>query len=391
MTQELSKPLWPSATARTIPIAGPWITELEVEYVAEAVRTAWYEGAREFLTRFEDAFAKQVGRKYALALPSCTSGIHLALAALGTTANDEVIIPESTWIASASPVTYVGATPVFTDVDPTTWCLDVNRLAERVTSNTRAIIAVDLYGGTPEMRALEDFASSRGLSLIEDAAEAIGSRRDGGPAGSFGIASVFSFHGTKTLTTGEGGMVVTDDDALFERMRYLADHGRNPGDVEFFQDEVAFKYKMSSLQAALGLAQLERLPQLVTKKRQIFDWYSAALSDLEGITLNAEPVGSFNTYWMVTAILDPHLGLSGKMMRDGLAKRLINTRPFFHPLSSLPAFAHAPDAASARANNPISYDLAERGLNLPSALLLEEGDIATVAAAFHEIIESRRV
>jgi perosamine synthetase len=370
-----------------IPVAGPWITELEVEYVSNAVRSAWYEGARDVLLQFEEKFAAYLGRQFALSLPSCTSGLHLALAALDIGPGDEVIVPESTWIATAAPITYLGGSVVFADVDPDTWCIDVERLASYFTPRTRAVIAVDLYGGMPEVKRLRDVCAEHGVALIEDAAEAIGSRRDGIPAGGYGLASVFSFHGTKTLTTGEGGMLVTDDAAFFERLRYLSDHARHPGDTSFFQQEVAYKYKMSSLQAALGLAQLERVSELVDKKREIFSMYRQALSDVDHLTLNAEPEGSYNSYWMVTALIDRGLGLSVDTLRQQLDQRGINTRPFFHPLSALPAFGDQAHVAGARELNPVAYDLAGRGLNLPSALRLGQPEVSLVAAAVREVID----
>jgi len=364
-----------------IPVAGPWITELEVEYVTDAAQNAWYGRAGEYPLRFEEAFAKHVGRRFAISLPSCTAGIHLILAALGIGPGDEVIVPDATWIASAAPITYVGATPVFADVDPLTWCLDVERSRHLVSSRAKAIIAVDLYGGTPELLDLERLARDHGLALIEDAAEAIGSARGGRPAGNFGLASVFSFHGSKTLTTGEGGMVVTDDPDLFERMLVLRDHGRPAGDSDFFNGEVAFKYKMSALQAALGLAQLERLPVLVEKKRQIFRWYEEAFAGVDGLIMNAEPLGTVNSYWMITMLLDNSLEIQASGLRRCLHEQGIDTRPFFHPLSSLPAFAQSPQAEESRERNFVAYDLASRGLNLPSALVLEEHDVARVADA----------
>jgi len=368
-------------TIHRIAVAGPWITELEVGYVADAARNAWYERAGEYPDRFQEAFAEHADRRFALSLPSCTAGIHLVLAALGIGPGDEVIVPDTTWIASAAPITYVGATTVFADVDPNTWCLDVDRTRDLISPNTKAIIAVDLYGGTPDLQRLEQLASEHGIALIEDAAEAVGSRRAGRAAGNFGLASVFSFHGSKTLTTGEGGLVVTDDAGLFERMSVLRDHGRPVGDSNFFNGEVAFKYKMSALQAALGLAQLERLPELVEKKRQLFRWYEEELADVEGVVLNAEPPGTLNSYWMVTALLDDSHEIRAAELRRRLDEQAIDTRPFFHPLSSLPAFAQSPHAKDSRERNPVAYDLAPRGLNLPSGLILQERDVTRVADA----------
>ena len=275
-----------------IPVAGPSVTDKEVAYVAEAARTAWYSSAGEYQRRFEDAFAEYVGRKYAVSLPSCTSALHLSLVALGIGTGDEVIVPDATWIGSSAAISYVGASPVFADVDRDTWCLDAVSLANAITERTRAVIVVDLYGGMPDMDALLKIAADRGVAVVEDAAEATGSEYHGRRAGSFGATGVFSFHGSKTLTTGEGGMLVTDDHSIYERVGVLRDHGRQPGDTGFFNGEVAFKYKMSGLQAAFGLAQLERVDELVSMKRQIFQWYEDRLAGVEGIQLNAEPQDS---------------------------------------------------------------------------------------------------
>ncbi|MDD1705619.1 MAG: DegT/DnrJ/EryC1/StrS family aminotransferase, partial [Methanoregulaceae archaeon] len=195
-----------------IPISGPSITQKEVEYVTDAVRNAWYENANLFHERFEKAFAAYVGRLHAVTLPSCTSGIHLSLAALGISRGDEVIVPDVTWIASAAPVSYVGAMPVFADIDPETWCISAESLNACITTRTKAIIPVDLYGSMPDMDAIREIAGEHDLAVIEDAAEAIGSEYHGKRAGSFGDTGTFSFHGSKTLTTAEGGMLVTDDD-----------------------------------------------------------------------------------------------------------------------------------------------------------------------------------
>src|SRR6186997_3303179 len=197
-----------------IPIAGPSITQKEIDYVTEAVKTAWYDGANVFHARFERAFAAHCGRRHAVCLPSCTSGLHLALLALGVGPGDEVIVPDATWIASVAPVCYVGATPVFADIDAQTWCLSSDAFEAAVTPRTKAAIVVDLYGSMPDWSRISEIASRSSITLIEDAAEAIGSLWRDRPAGSFGVMSAFSFHGSKTLTTGEGGMLVLDDARL---------------------------------------------------------------------------------------------------------------------------------------------------------------------------------
>ena len=363
-----------------IPIAGPWITQKEIDYVADAAANAWYANAGVYAARFEAAFAAYVGRKHAICLPSCTAAIHLALLAVGVGPGDEVIVPDITWIASAAPISYVGATAVFAEVDERTWCLSVDGMRSCITSRTKAVIPVDLYGGMPDMDGVLELARKHGIAVIEDAAEAVGAEYRGRKAGSFGTASVFSFHGSKTLTTGEGGMLVANDAALIERALVLRDHGRRPGDKSFRSDEVAYKYKMSALQAALGLAQLERVDELVAKKRQIFDWYEAALLEVPGLRLNAEPDGTRNSYWMVTAVFDPAWG--GKEAAAAhLAKHDIDTRPIFSPLSSLPAYAGSEQARRAARNNVVSYAVGDNGINLPSALNLSQSQVQRVCTA----------
>jgi len=361
-----------------IPVSGPWITEKEIVYATDAARTGWYSTAGIYPQRFEKAFADYLGVRYAVTVPHCTAAIHLSLVALGVGVGDEVIVPDATWIASAAPVSYVGATPVFADIDPVTWCLDANSFARCITSRTKAVIPVDLYGGVPDWDALRDVAATHNVAVIEDAAEAIGSEYRGRKAGTLGDTGVFSFHGSKTLTTGEGGMFVTNRADLYERVMSLRDHGRPPGDKLFFNTEVAFKYKMSALQAAVGLAQIERIEELIAKKRQIFGWYRDRLAGVRGLTLNAEPAGTKNSYWMVTILIDDQQGRSKTDWMALLAKQGIDTRPFFHPLSSLPAYADNPHSRDAAERNPHSYHVSRCGINLPSGLMLTEADVDRV-------------
>lgn len=376
---------------RRIPVAGPSITEKEQAYVQDAVAHAWYQDANRYHDRFERAFRERIGVKHAIALPSCTSALHLALLALGVGPGDEVIVPDLTWIATVAPVRYVGATPVFADVDPSTWCLSADSVERCLTKRTRAIIPVDLYGGMPDYRALRHLAQSRGVAIIEDAAEAVGSLFHGHAAGSLGTLGTFSFHGSKTITTGEGGMLVTDRDDLYQRALVLRDHGRAPGDRHFVNQEVAFKYKMSSMQAALGLAQLERLDALLAHRRGLYAQYRELLADVPGLTWNCEPSGTLNSFWMVTVVLEPDLGLSKTDLMERLDKRGIDSRPFFHPLSSLPAFREEPEARRAQERNVQAYRVSPWGVNLPSAATLTPDDVAFVCTAFRECLaEGRR-
>lgn len=373
-----------------VPIAGPSISQKEIEYVTEAVTSAWYSNANIFHDRFERAFAVQCRRRYAVSLPSCTSGLHLALLALGIGPGDEVIVPDATWIASVAPVDYVGATPIFADIDQYSWSLCPDSFEANITPRTKAAIVVDLYGSMPDWDRLTEIAAKRGVMLIEDAAEAVGSRWHDRPAGSFGVMSAFSFHGSKTLTTGEGGMLVLDDDALLDRVMRLRDHGRAPGDIMFFNDEIGWKYKMSSMQAALGLAQLERLEELVEGKRRIFSWYSEALSNWNHGTLNPDIPGLYNSYWMTTVILTPELGITKEKLIPLLQENDVEVRPFFYPLSSIPAFRNRSEAGNARLRNKTAYRLTPYGINLPSALSLNQSDVERVCRILQATVRSFR-
>ena len=374
---------------KRIPLCGPSITAKEIAYVTDAAANAWYENATLYQERFEAAFAEYVGKRHAIAVTNCTSAIHLSLAALGVGPGDEVIVPDITWIASAAPISYVGATPVFADIDARTWCLTAETMARCITERTKAVIPVDLYGNMAEMDGICELAERHGIAVIEDAAEAVGSEYHGKLAGSFGHTGVFSFHGSKTITTGEGGMAVTDDEALYRRMLMLRDHGRKLGDTGFFNAEVGFKYRMSGLQAALGLAQIERIEELVAKKRWIFSLYRARLGDVPGLTLNHEGPETKNTYWMVTVIWERALGVTKEDVIALMAKENIDTRPFFHPLSSIPAYADAADRTRAQAENEVSYALSPYGINLPSGATLTEEEIDYVCAALLGILGAK--
>jgi perosamine synthetase len=369
-----------------IPVSGPWITQKEVDYVADAAANAWYSNANCYHERFEKTFASYLNVRFAMALPSCTSAIHLSLAAKGIGPGDEVIVPEATWIASAAPVSYVGATAVFADIDPETWCMSPESFTACITPRTKAVIPVDLYGNVPDWENLRRIADKHNIFIVEDAAEAVGSEYKGRRAGSLGDTGVFSFHGSKTLTAGEGGLLATDHEEIYRRALFLRDHGRSPGDRMFFNTEVAFKYKMSSLQAALGLAQLERVEELVARKREIFSWYRARLADLPGVTLNAEPPGTRNSFWMVTIVLDQGYGIRKADLMEAFGREQIDTRPFFNPLSSLPAYRDFDHACQARERNRVAYRISATGLNLPSALNLTEKQVERVCQVLKGIL-----
>lgn len=375
---------------KNIPVAGPWITQKEIDYVTDAVTNAWYENANMYHQKFEKAFADYLGVDFAISLPSCTSGLHISLASLGVGPGDEVIVPETTWIATAAPISYVGAKPVFADIDSKNWCLSPESFKECITEKTKVVIPVDLYGNVPEWDEILKIASDNNIAVIEDAAQSIGSQYKGKKTGTFGDTGVFSFHGSKTMTTGEGGMLVTNNQKLYERALILRDHGRSPGNTMFINEEVSYKYKMSSMQAALGLAQIERIEELIAKKREIFNWYKDDLQDVSELIMNSEESFTFNTYWMVTIILDPQLGLTKEALMHKLGEKGISTRPFFNPLSSLPAYKEI-SQENLKSKNRVAYKFSQVGVNLPSALSLTREEVRYVCHCLKKIIHDNGV
>lgn len=350
-----------SILGSNIPINKPSITDTEIRYVDDAIRNGWGPKCYDYIKLFESKFATYQNNKFALATSSCTGAIHLALMAMGVKADDEVIVPELTWIASVEPIMYIGAKPVFVDVLKDTWCIDPQKIREAVTAKTKAIIVVHLYGNLCEMDEIMKIAKENNLMVLEDAAEGLGSEIDGRKAGSIGHAGVFSFHGTKTLTTGEGGILVTNDESVFERAKVLNDHGRNPKDPDnkmFWMRDYGYKYKMSNIEAAIGVAQIERIEELVEKKRQIFSWYADLLKDIPA-RMNPEYPNTKNSYWLPTLIFDKSINFDRDAFFEFMKSKNIDSRPFFYPLSSLPMFDR-------QKQNLVAYDIYSRGINLPS-------------------------
>lgn len=352
----------------------PSITEREVSYATDAAANGWGERCYEYIQRFETSFKQHLSVNYAIATSSCTGALHMGLAALGIGPGDEVILADTNWIASAAPIIYLGARPVFIDILADSWCIDPQRIEAAITSRTKAILAVHLYGNLCDMDRLLAIGEKHGIPIIEDAAEAIGSVYHGRRAGSMGRFGAFSFHGTKTLTTGEGGMFVTNDADLYERVLTLSNHGRARGQIkQFWPDEVGFKYKLSNIQAAIGCAQIERIDELIARKRAIFAYYRDRLGSLPGLSVNPEPEGTAIGAWMPTAVFAPHTGITREALQAAFVQADIDARVFFHPLSSLPMFTPQPE-------NRIAWDIPVRAINLPSYHDMTESDLARVAA-----------
>lgn len=340
----------------------PSITSLELEYVADAAANGWGEKCYEYITEFENKFKQYLGVEYAIATSSCTGALHMGMAALGIGFGDEVILADANWIATASPIVQLGAKPVFVDILPDTWCINPDLVEKAITPKTKAIVAVHLYGNLCNMEALMAIGEKHGIPIIEDAAEAIGSVYRGNCAGSMGKFGAFSFHGTKTLTTGEGGMFVTNDADFYERVLTLSNHGRSRNQVkQFWPDLVGFKYKMSNLQAALGCAQMTRVADLVGRKREIFNYYHQNLISMPWLSMNHVDEGDINGFWMPTVVFSKGSNVTREILQDLFFDENIDARVFFWPLSSLEFFK--PYSFN---SNPIAIDIASRSINLPS-------------------------
>lgn len=354
---------------KNILTAGPSVGRKEVRYVLDAVKNGWNEKSAIYIHRFEESFARYVGAKYAFTTSGGTGALHLALATLGVGPGDEVILPDLTYFACSDVIMHLGAKPVFADILKDTWCIDPKSIEKLITKRTKAIMPVHIYGNLSEMEAIQKLAKKHNLFIVEDACPAIGSLYHGKHAGTFGDFGAFSFQGAKIMVTGVGGMLVTNNKKLYERAMYINNHGEDPK-KKFWQTSIGYSFEMSNMQAAFGLAQLERIEEFVAKKRQIFSWYEKRLRDIEGISLNYEKPGTRTNYWMTSIILNKKF----KVTRDGLIKKLkaekIDSRPFFYPISAFPMYAEA--------NTPEAHNIALNGINLPSGLALKENDIVYI-------------
>jgi perosamine synthetase len=352
-----------------IPVSEPSLGEREVELVTDAVRSGWVSSIGEYVTQFEHGLAARCGVPHAVATSNGTTALHLALAVAGIGPEDEVIVPSLTFVATAAAVRYVGASPVLAESDPGHWCVDPEDVARRVTPRTRALVAVDLYGHPADMDALAGIATEHDLVLVEDAAESLGATYHGRPAGSLGRLGVLSFYGNKLITTGEGGAVLTEDAALAERARFLRDHAMDP-ERRYWHGEIGFNYRLTNMQAALGVAQLERLDQFLERKREVAAAYRAGLDDVPGVTLQEEADWASSSWWMTTLRIDGD--------RDELATSLraagVDSRPVFVPVHLLPPYRQADSL-------PVAEAVGREGLSLPSSTVLSDAELEYVIAS----------
>jgi perosamine synthetase len=349
-------------------VSQPLMGEKELVYVAECILTGWVSSVGKFVTRFEREFADYNQAKYAISTSNGTTALHLALLALGIGPGDEVIVPSLTFIATANAVAYTGATPIFADSTMETWNIDETAVENLLTPRTKAIIPVHLYGHPVNMDPILKIAQKFNLKVIEDAAEAHGATYKGSRVGGIGDIGIFSFYGNKIITTGEGGMVLTNDHVICEKIRLLRDHGMSQ-ERRYWHPIIGYNYRMTNLQAALGVAQMEKIESILKRKKDIADEYSLGLKNIPGITLPPCQSWAENVYWLYSIIIDKHkFGLNRDELLDYLKKEGVETRPFFIPCHKQPCY-------DLNLNLPVANFLSENGLSLPSSPQLTRDDI----------------
>ena len=371
-------------TPGPIPVNEPLLNGNEEKYIVECIRTGWISSEGPFVARFEEKFAARVGRNYGVAVTNGSAALEAAVAALGIGPGDEVILPTFTIISCATAIVRAGAVPVVVDCDSTTWNMDVGQVESRITSRTKAIMVVHIFGLPTDLRPIMQLADKYGLKVIEDAAEAHGQDYYGRPCGSYGDISTFSFYPNKHVTTGEGGMIVTDDAALAEKCRGLRNLCFKP-EQRFVHDELGWNLRMTNLQAALGVAQLERLDEFVSIKRRMGEQYSNLLVGTPGIQL---PVKSTeyaeNVYWVYGIVLEESIPFDAKEAMSRLNRHGIGTRPFFWPMHAQPVFRKMGLFSDER--HPVAEKIAQRGFYLPSGLALTEEQIQRSAETLRKVL-----
>jgi perosamine synthetase len=359
------------------PVAEPKLGDAELRYVSECVLTGWVSSAGKFVKKFEEQFAEFCGTKYGISSSSGTTALHLSLVALGIGSGDEVIVPSFTFISTANAVTFTGAKPVFVDSEPRTWNISPDGIKKAVTAKTKAIIPVHVYGHPADMGPILNIARENNLAVVEDAAEAHGALYKEKKVGSFGDMGMFSFYGNKIITTGEGGMIVTDNEDLAEKMRILRDHGMDP-ERRYWHSVLGYNYRMTNIQAALGVGQMERIDQIVEQKRSNAALYNKGLQNIPGITLPPEAVWAKNIYWLYSILIDEEeFGMSSKELGEQLKKRGIETRPLFPPVHQQPIY-------NTGQSLPVCEMLSRCGLSLPSSVNLNGDEIERITGEIRD-------
>ena len=364
-----------------IPVSEPDLRGNELKYVTDCVETGWVSSIGKYIPQFEQMFSLFCHVPYGVAVCNGTAALHLALVALGVKSGDEVIVPNLTFVATSNAVKYCGAIPVFADVDPETWTLDPKDLERRISAKTKAIIPVHLYGHACDMESILSTAKDHHLFVVEDCAEAHGALYKQEPVGSFGDVGCFSFYANKIITTGEGGMIVTKDKTLAERLAFLRDHAMSKT-KKYWHPEVGFNYRMTNLQAALGVAQCERIENIIEQKRSHAQAYTTYLADCPYIMLPPEKNWAKNVYWMYSILLSENAPVNREIFMNMLREQEIDTRPFFCALSDLPPYAHGLNTSR---DFPVSAYLSKQGLNLPSSVKLTVDEIKFICETIKKI------
>lgn len=371
-----------------IPVNEPLLNGNEKKYLCECIDTGWISSEGPFVRKFEQKMGQLVNRKHGISVSNGTAALEIAVRALGISEGDEVIMPTFTIISCAMAVTKLGAVPVLVDSDPYTWNMKVDEIESRITSKTKAIMMVHIYGLPVDVDSLLEVAKKYDLYVIEDAAEMHGQTYKGKPCGSFGDISIFSFYPNKHITTGEGGMILTDNDQLAERCMSL----RNlcfKKDVRYVHDEIGYNYRFTNLQAAVGLAQIERLDEFIKKKRTIGKFYTEALKDIEEIILPQESdENSENIYWVYGIVLRDDIKLNNREICNLLANEGIGTRTFFWCIHEQPVYNR--DGLFLGEAYPVSERLARKGFYLPSGLTLSPDQIQQVAYVLRKVIDKSK-
>ena len=360
-----------------IPVFAPWLSENVRRYVLDCVDSGWISSLGQYVGRFERDFATFCEARHAVATSNGTTALHLCLATLEIGAGDEVLVPDLTFVSTANVVRYTGATPVLVDSEPRTWGMDPADARRKITPRTRAIIPVHLYGHPVDLDSLLALAAEHGLDIVEDAAEAHGARYKGHRVGALGRIGAFSFYGNKILTTGEGGMVVTNDPKLAERATFLRDHAMDPR-RRYYHPEIGFNYRMTNIQAAIGCAQLEQVDAILARRKVIADAYETGLAGIPGLTPPPAEPWAESVHWMYSVLVEPEFQTSRDAVIAGLRARGVDSRPFFVPLHQMPPYR-------LDAPFPVSTSLSGRGINLPSGTGLSLEEIATVCAALRAL------
>jgi len=358
-----------------IPVCTPFLNGNERKYVEDCLRTNWISSAGKYVGAFEERFSRYCGRKYGITAANGTTALHLALAAAGIGPGDEVIVPTFTIASPAFAILYCGAKPVFVDVQEDTWNIDPRAIEQKITKRTKAIIPVHIYGHPCDMTAIMRIARKHKLLVIEDAAEAHGAQYKGKRVGGFGHLSCFSFYGNKIITTGEGGMIITNDKKLADRARKMKNLSFLK-EKRFWHEELGFNYRMTNIQAAIGLAQFEKIGRYIRLRRQNAALYHAGLKDIKGITLPVQRPGVKNVYWMYGILLGGAFGMRREPFMKALRKKGIETRTFFLPLHNQPVFRKM--KCVSKGSFPVAQDIARRGLYLPSGSGLKKREIAYI-------------